>query len=460
MKQAEKKKLGLLDIFGLGVGGTIGSGIFVMLGSGIGYTGRSIVLALCIASVYILFAYLYHPIMASMFVMPGGDYDMRAMLLGPTMTGFSALVTLLNGFGMASFGMAFSSYFVSVFTSLEPYQNLIAAALMLVFFGMSLGGTKMMSSVTTVITFVLLASIAMFVIMGVPQVKPGFWSNEDGLFWANGAQGFISAIAIMAFACQGTTQPPVSVMATTKKARRTIPLGILLITITVGIVYALMGYVASGVLPVEQVMGQNLSLVAGEIFTPTLFKVFILGAACCAIMSSLCAGIVMQRYPLLAVAEDGWLPKVFKRTTKNGYPYMVMGLLLAFSILPLFTDLTIDTLISLVMIPTMAINAYMNISLIKLVKDYPEQWKNATLHMPTPVFNVVCVASAACALAVAYYLFKDMNTTSMILCVVVIAAMIILSQISLRTGSVKKEDLLAKREEIAAAAIAATAAED
>jgi APA family basic amino acid/polyamine antiporter len=249
-------------------------------------------------------------------------------------------------------------------------------------------------------------------------------------------------------------------MATTKKARRTIPLGILLITITVGIVYALMGYVASGVLPVEQVMGQNLSLVAGEIFTPTLFKVFILGAACCAIMSSLCAGIVMQRYPLLAVAEDGWLPKVFKRTTKNGYPYMVMGLLLAFSILPLFTDLTIDTLISLVMIPTMAINAYMNISLIKLVKDYPEQWKNATLHMPTPVFNVVCVASAACALAVAYYLFKDMNTTSMILCVVVIAAMIILSQISLRTGSVKKEDLLAKREEIAAAAIAATAAED
>ena len=41
--QAEKKKLGLFNIFSLGVGGAIGSGIFVMMGFGIAYTGRSIV---------------------------------------------------------------------------------------------------------------------------------------------------------------------------------------------------------------------------------------------------------------------------------------------------------------------------------------------------------------------------------------------------------------------------------
>ena len=92
--------------------------------------------------------------------------------------------------------------------------------------------------------------------------------------------------------------------------------------------------------------------------------------------------MTMLRYPLLAVAEDGWLPSVFKKTDKNGYPYVVMALFFVFSVVPLFTGLSVDALISLVMIFSMIMNAYMNISLIRLVKQYPEQWKNSTLHMP------------------------------------------------------------------------------
>lgn len=44
--EKESKQLGLFDIFCLGLGGAIGSGIFVMMGSGIAATGRSI-LHLC-----------------------------------------------------------------------------------------------------------------------------------------------------------------------------------------------------------------------------------------------------------------------------------------------------------------------------------------------------------------------------------------------------------------------------
>lgn len=265
---------------------------------------------------------------------------------------------------------------------------------------------------------------------------------------------------MMSFACQGTTAAPVSVMVVTKKARNTAPLAILLITITVGIAYALMGYVAAGVLPVEQVMGQNLSLVAAEIFSPLLFNVFILGAACCAIVSSLASTVTMLRYPLLSVAEDGWLPKVFTKTTKDGYPYVVMGLCFIFSMAPLFTGLSIESLISLTMIPGMIVNAYMNFCLIKLAKQYPEQWKSSTLHMPMPIFNCLCVIGSLCACAVAYYLFKDLDTTSMILCVVLLVAMLAISKFCISTGKVKVEDLLSKREKIAAAAIAATSDED
>lgn len=458
--QGEKKKLNLFNIFSLGVGGAIGSGIFVMMGFGIAYTGRSIVLAVSVGCLYMLLAYLFHPIMSSMFILPGGDYDMKAMLLGPTMTGFSALCTILNGFGFASYGLAFASYLTSVFTGLAAYQNLIAAALILFFFIMSARGTKALANITTVITVVLLASIVLFVAVGVPKVQPGFFSNDDGLFFSGGFGGLIGAIAMMSFACQGTTMAPVSVMPVTKKARKTIPIGILLITLTVGIVYALMGYVASGVLPVEEVMGQNLSLVAAAIFSPTLFKVFILGAACCAIMSSLASGMTMLRYPLLSVVEDGWLPKGLGKTDKNGYPYVIMCALLVISVVPLFTGLSVDSLISLVMIPSMIMNAYMNISMIKMVKKYPEQWKKATLRMPIPVFNFLCVLGTVCACAVAFYLFKDLDVTSTIVCVVMLVALIGLSVLRLKTGAVKKEDLLKKREIIAATAIATTEAEE
>ena len=458
--QGEKKKLGLFNIFSLGVGGAIGSGIFVMMGFGIAYTGRSIVLAVSVGCLYMLLAYLFHPIMSSMFVLPGGDYDMKVMLMGPTMTGFSALATVVNGFGMASYGLAFASYFTSVFTDLAPYQNLIAIALIVLFFALSVRGTKALATITTIITATLLVSVVIFVVVGLPKVQPGYFSNADGQFFSGGFGGLIGAIAMMSFACQGTTMAPVSVMPVTKKPRKTIPLGILLICVTVAAVYALMSVVAAGVLPVEQVAGQNLSLVAQTIFSPTLFAIFILGAACCAIMSSLASSMTMLRYPLLSVAEDGWLPKVFKKTTKSGYPYVVMGLFFVFTIVPIFTGLSVDALISLVMIISMVMNAYMNISMIKLIKEYPEQWKKSTLHMPTPLFNCLCVIGTVCACAVAFYLFKDLSTTSMILCVVLLVVMVGIAQIQLRTGMVKKEDLLAKRAKIAADALAATEADE
>lgn len=455
------KKLNMLNIISLGVGGAIGSGIFVMMGFGIAYTGRSVVVAVSVGCLYMLLAYLFHPIMASMFVLPGGDYDMKAMLMGPTATGFSALCCIMNGLGLASYGVAFAGYFVSVFTGLsDPMtQKIIAALVMVLFFVLSIYGTKLLANITTVITVVLLASIAIFVVVGAPQVQPGFFSNADGKFWMGGFGGLIGAIAMMSFACQGTTMAAVSVMPATKKPRFTIPVGILIITVIVGLVYGLMGYVAAGVLPVEEVMGQNLSLVAAKIFSPTVFNIFILGGACCAIMSSLASGMTMLRYPLLAVVEDGWLPKFLGKTTKTGYPYVIMGIFLVMSILPIFTPLSVDAMISLIMVPSMLMNAYMNLSMIQLPKKYPEQWKNSTLHMPTPVFYFLCVLGTVCALAVAFYLFKDMDALSTVLCVVLVLGIALLAQIQLRRGAVKKEDLIAKREHIAAA-IAATAAAD
>ena len=78
--EKEGKQLGLFDIFCLGLGGAIGSGIFVMMGSGIAATGRSIFISVAFGCLFMLMAYFFHVVMSSMFVLEGGDYDMKAVL--------------------------------------------------------------------------------------------------------------------------------------------------------------------------------------------------------------------------------------------------------------------------------------------------------------------------------------------------------------------------------------------
>lgn len=452
--QGETKKLGFFNVFSLGVGGAIGSGIFVMLGTGIALTGHSIVLAMLVACVYMTIAYLSHPIMSSMFVLPGGDYDIKVLLFNPVMTGASAIFCYMNSIGLAAYGLAMVNYAGMIFPGILPYGKPLAVLIVTLFFAATLRGSKFVANLASIMTVVLLASMALFVGMGVPNVQPGFLS--DGQFFLNGGKGFIQAISIMAFACAGITQPPLSVMEVTQKPRRTVPIAIIFITLTVGVVYSLMALVASGVLPVEQVANQNLAVVAETVFPRWLYIVFILGGAVFAIASSLISGIAALRYPCIRVAEDGWVPAFFRKTTKNGFPYVIMGAFYLVSVLPILLDFSLDAIVSLVTIPLMLMNVYLNLALIKVVKKYPDQWRSSVFHMPSPVFNLLCAFSAVCALVVAYNLFMMLASREMVACVVVIVLCLGVSVIRLKTGAVKKEDLLAKQEEIAARAIAAT----
>lgn len=68
---------------GFGVGNCIGAGVFVYMGTAIGFTGRALPLALLIANIVMLFAYGYHTLMAGTFPLSGGKYAQGAVLQPP-----------------------------------------------------------------------------------------------------------------------------------------------------------------------------------------------------------------------------------------------------------------------------------------------------------------------------------------------------------------------------------------
>lgn len=452
------KKLGLWNIVGLGLGGAIGTGIFVLLGYGIAYTGRSISLVVAIGCFFMLLAYWYNLAMPSMFVMKGGDYSMKVMLFSPFMSGVSAMMTLVNGLAMSSYAVAIAQYLAIAIPALQNYQSLVAFIAMTLFFLSTIKGSRFVTILENIVTIVLVVALALFVAFGLPKVDfANTFTSNDGGYFHGGFSGFVSALAVMGWACQGTTMAPVSMAAVTKKPKKTIPVGIIVITVLLAVIYGAMGIVAGGVLPYDQAAGQNISVTAEAIFPKALYLFFVVGGGIGAIASSLLGGLGMFRYPLLQVANDGWLPKVFKKTDKNGYPYAIYILFYIISIFPIVTGVSLDAIVSQVMIPTMLINIYMNLACLVLPKKYPDQWAKRSIKMPLWFYDVCCVLGAFCAGVVAYNLFKDLTKRDAVVTLIIVAVMCLLSIIRLKQGAVKADDLKAKKEEIVAQAIADTA---
>lgn len=192
--------------------------------------------------------------MSSMFVLEGGDYDMKAMLFNPPLTGVSAVFTMMGGIGFAMYGGAIADY-ASMYSRHRrihqagrcrhhhPVLCRHYQGLQLRFQDQQCDDSRS-DRLHRPVRY-----------HGLPKVQPGFF-DLDGMF-AGGASGFIVSLSIMAFACQGTTMSPIAMMSVTKNSKRTIPLGVLLITVCLALIYGLMAVVAAGVLPIEQVANKN-----------------------------------------------------------------------------------------------------------------------------------------------------------------------------------------------------------
>ncbi|UTC61408.1 APC family permease [Treponema sp. OMZ 792] len=442
----EKRNLNLFNIFSLGFGGAVGSGIFVLTGLGIAATGKSILVSIMAGCIFMLLAYFYNVLLSSMFMFEGGDYSQKALVFNPFFTGVNGYITFINGFSVAMYGLAMVNYAGIVLPQIIPYTKLIAIIIITLFFAATIRGSKFISTINNIMTVVLIAAIVFYIVFGIPKVKPGYFSDPN--FFTDGFKGVIAGIAIMGWACQGTTMGPVSVSAVTMKPKKNIPYGIFLVTIAIAIVYGLMGYVSAGVLPISEVAGQNLSLVAAEIFPRSIFILFIMGGAVFAIATSMITGIIMVRYPILKVAQAGWLPKFFTKTTKTGYPWAVYGIYYILSILPVLLGLKLDAIVSLVMIPAMLTNLYTNIKCIKVIRDYPEQWKKSVLHMPRIIMDIICILSALCAAIVCYNLFMMLSTKEKLFMIGIMVIISILSIYNLKAGNVKIEELEANKKQI------------
>ena len=444
------KKIGLWNIVGLGVGGAIGSGIFVTLGSAIAATGRAILPITVICVFYMLFAYWYNLAMSGIFIINGGDYSMKGMLLPPLLTGYGGWTNVIWAFGFTGYALSLTSYLSSLWPILAEHNKLTSSILLTVFFLLTIRGNRIVTLFQNLATLLLIGALVLFVVVGIPNVDAAnFFDNTyDGGFFHNGFAGMISAIAIMGWACQGTTMGPVGVVPITKNPKRTIPMGIIVTCVVVSIVYGLMSYVAAGVLPYDQIAGQNLSVTANAIMSHGFFAVVVIGGGVCAIISSFLEVLAMIREPLSHMADDGWLPAPFRKKTQDGYPYLCFLMVYIVALVPILTGMSVDNAITMLMIPTMLINAYLNTACIIIPKKYPEQFAMRAVRFPRWLYSLCSILGGFCALVIAVTLFQDLTAKDAIVAACIVIIPLIFSAVALKTGSVDARLLDERKAEI------------
>lgn len=448
-KEKNKKKLGVAELACYGIGNSIGSGIFVSMGMGIAFTGRSIPLALVCACIVVLFAYAYHTLMAGMFVLPGGKYAQAALLQPPLLTGVSAISTVFTGLAFAMFAVSIVEYASTVFPQIIPYGKWIALGIVTLFFITTFFGGKFMGKFNLVMVAVLIVALLLFIVFGMPKVDFSTANPFSEGYFSDGPIGFIMAVAALSFACQGSTMP-IAMTADAKDPKRTMPKAILISSAVVTVIYALIGIVAVGVLPIDNVIkdqGKSLGIVANEIFPHPLFVIFILCGACLAIATSLYGAIAGIQHPLLATVEDGWLPKFLGAKTKNGYPWVMMLILYIIAAVPIFVETKLSEMISLMMIPTMFLNLLNNILMIRLVKKYPKAWKNGFFHMPKAGFYITIVLAVLSDLLIIVALFTQLKPGEQYFMLIAVAVVFGYSFLRIKMGKVNLKELELAREE-------------
>ncbi len=431
----EKKKIGVFELACYGIGNCIGSGIFVSMGEGIGYTGKSIPLALIFSCVVVLFAYWYKTLMSGMFALPGGRYAQQALLQPPILVGFSGTSLIFGGLSFAMYGLAVVEYAAKVFPSIEPYEKWIALAIITVFFLTTLLGGKFMGKFNAIMVVVLIVSLIAYLIVGLPKTDFSVINPVQDDYLGGGVMGFIMAIALMSFACQGATMP-IDMTEDAKDPKKSMPKAILISSAVVMVIYVLIGIVSVGVLPVEQVEGENLGEVAKAIFPYGVFVVFIIGGACFAILTSLYSTIAGIQYPLLQAVKDGWLPEFLGKKTKRDYPWLLMLIMYVVAVIPVFTETPLSDLVSLIMIPTMILNTVNNVLMFKLVKKYPDAWENSFFHMPKGLLNASLVFATFCSFLITAALFTTLKLFQVGIMAALVAAMFGFSYYRIKKGKI------------------------
>lgn len=427
-----KQVLGFWDLMSTSIGQIIGTGIMTLMGAAIALTGRSVPIAFLISALLTIGLILPRIIICGTVRVRGGDYTMVAMLAGKRMAGVVTAINVFANLALSIHALSFASYFISLFGF--GNEKIIALIVTTVFFVINIFGVDIMAKFQNFIIILLCIALALFVVFGAGKVQPGY---IDSHFFLNGIGGLLQAGGLLTFAVGGA-QVIANLSGEAKNPTRDIPLAMISSTLIVAVLYGFISIVAAGVLPVEDVIGENLSTVAEYVLSRPLYIFFMVFGALFAIISTINAIFATATKPVLQGCDDGWLPKSWGYLhPKFKTPVVLLTLLYAIAVICIISGLSISVLSNLCLILTSAVATIIAATMWKLPKVAPDSWSHSKFKISRACMAVCVVFSVACSV---FNIYLNLTQLSMPLILgngVMLVIAIVFSQIRMKKANVE-----------------------
>lgn len=371
------RNIGFWPLMGIAYGQIIGAGIMTQTGIAIGMTGTGVVLAYIISAVCTTFQNFPTAILGATVPVSGGEYRYISRLRGKKW-GFVYLATyVVSKLTIALYALSCASYLVAFLTGIS--EQIIAICLLVAAFAINLLGTKQSAFVTTGITALLLLGMALFLFYGLPRTDIAYVFDPSNLM-AHGPGNLLSAIALLSFATGGA-QVIGNMGSEIIDPQKNMPKVIIISTVTVGIMYALVAMVASGVLPLEVVSNQNLSLVAADVMPGWAFTYFTLAAGAGATAKTLNVTLSWSPKPILIACDDGMLPRSWGTVSKRGVPYKILIAFFFIGLIPLLAGMDISLISKMGTAISLLSKLMFSYAFLNLPKKYPEAFARSEMKV-------------------------------------------------------------------------------
>lgn len=413
-----KRNLSRMDLVSMAVGQIIGAGIMAMTGTAIGMTGRSVNIAFVIAGFLSVMTAIPQILVGGTARFKGGQYTQVAAFGGQRLAGIFTMINVFTVLGISMYVISFTEYLLALVPNAP--SKLVSIVVITALIGMNMLGTKQAAVLQTAMCFVMAAAIALFIAFGAGKIQPGYFAPPD--FMTKGFTGVLMASAYLSFA-SGGAQCVINFSGEAKKPTVDIPFAIIVPTIGISMVYAVMGTIAAGVLPVADVANKSLALVAEAI---TIYVFFIVGGAMFALLTTLNASIGWMCRPILQAARDGWLPGVFGRLhPRFATPTNLLILFYIIGVVPILAGLDISIVSNSTVILSSATKAITCFTAIFLPKVMPELWNKSKFHVNNGLLNFLSILGAGVAAFQVILLVVTSSTAEIIGNLVILGASVV-----------------------------------
>ncbi|WP_127475373.1 APC family permease [Microbacterium sulfonylureivorans] len=380
--------IGTFQLAMLGVGATIGTGVFFVMHEAVPLAGPAVILAFLVAAIAAGLSAVCYAEMASAVPVAGSTYSYAYATLGEIVAmGVAACLMLEYGVSTAAVASGWSGYMDRLLgdvlgwnlpsaLTVGPLEGGIINLPSVVLVGLCalllIRGTRESATVNTIMVLIKIGVLVMFAAIAITAFNADHFAD----FAPHGAAGVTAAAGTIFFTFIGLDA--VSTAGDeVRDPQRSLPRAILIALVVVVVVYLFVAIAAVGAQPWQDFedpaqQSAGLSVILGDVLGASWPATVLAAGAVISIFSVTLVTLFGQTRILYSIGRDGLLPSVFAKVDPRTHTPVFSTVVVAVAVALLAGLIPLSSLWDLVSMGTLVAFIVVSIGVIVLRRTHPD----------------------------------------------------------------------------------------